>query len=172
MTRFCRQERTPSVLESSKANISPQQGAPLPFVSTWEKQRAERPPLNCAARLDSRLQRQLEFPEHIAKTFLKPECSKRVVLLEHTVPWEDQIVEAHEQQRAKYLELVEACRASGWRPCCEPSEVGCRGASRAISAQSAKAPVALKGFAREENHRKHQRNEEKEACLGAACCLG
>lgn len=66
--------------------------------------------------------------------------------MEHTVPWEDQIVEAHEQQRAKYLELVEACRASGWRPCCEPSEVDCRGASRAISAQSAKAPLALKGL--------------------------
>lgn len=27
---------------------------------------------------------------------------------------------------AKYLELVEACRANGWRARCEPIEVGCR----------------------------------------------
>ena len=33
----------------------------------------------------------------------------------------------HEWKKAKYLELVEACRLNGWRARCDPIEVGCRG---------------------------------------------
>ncbi len=48
------------------------------------------------------LQKQLKFQEHIARTSLRQdlvltsECSKQVVLLELTVPWEDWIEETHE----------------------------------------------------------------------------
>lgn len=35
--------------------------------------------------------------------------------------------EAYEWKRSKYQELVEQCQRSGWRACCEPIEVGCRG---------------------------------------------
>ncbi|XP_038131552.1 uncharacterized protein LOC119776958 [Cyprinodon tularosa] len=77
--------------------------------------------------------RQLKFPEHIVRTLLRPDLvltsdsTKQVVLLELTVPWEDRMEEAHERKRAKYLELIEACRCRGWRARCEPIEVGCRG---------------------------------------------
>ncbi|XP_076860736.1 uncharacterized protein LOC143513938 [Brachyhypopomus gauderio] len=79
------------------------------------------------------LGKQLKFPEQIARTRLRPdlvltsESSKQVVLLELTVPWEERMEEAHERKKAKYLELVEMCRESGWRARCEPIEVGCRG---------------------------------------------
>nr|XP_057943465.1 uncharacterized protein LOC131138512 [Doryrhamphus excisus] len=79
------------------------------------------------------LGRQLKFPEHIARTSLRPDlvltsdATKQAVLLELTVPWEDRMEEAHERKKAKYLELVELCRESGWRARCEPVEVGCRG---------------------------------------------
>nr|XP_061785060.1 uncharacterized protein LOC133576095 [Nerophis lumbriciformis] len=79
------------------------------------------------------LGRQLKFPERIARTSLRPDLvltsdsTKQVVLLELTVPWEDRMEEAHERKKAKYLELVETCRESGWRTRCEPIEVGCRG---------------------------------------------
>ena len=46
---------------------------------------------------------------------LTSESSKQVVLVELTVPWEDQIEVAYEWKKAKYLELVEAIK------------VGCRG---------------------------------------------
>ncbi|XP_049337547.1 uncharacterized protein LOC125802987 [Astyanax mexicanus] len=83
--------------------------------------------------LKADLGRQLKFPEHIARTSLRPdlvltsESTKQVVLLELTVPWEDRLEEAHERKKAKYLELVETCRDNGWRTRCEPIEVGCRG---------------------------------------------
>ncbi len=48
------------------------------------------------------LGRQLKFPQHVAKTTLRPdivlvsEATKIVVMLELTVPWEEQIEEASE----------------------------------------------------------------------------
>lgn len=35
--------------------------------------------------------------------------------------------EANEYKRAKYAELVEECRSSGWKARSKPVEVGCRG---------------------------------------------
>ena len=76
---------------------------------------------------------QLKFPERITRTSLRPDLvltsdsTKQVVLLELTVPWEERMEEAHERKKAKYLELVEACRESGWKARCEPIEVGSRG---------------------------------------------
>ncbi|XP_073716891.1 uncharacterized protein [Misgurnus anguillicaudatus] len=84
-------------------------------------------------KLHADLGRQLKFPEHIARTSQRPDLvltsdsTKQVVLMELTVPWEDRMEEAFERKKAKYLELVQACRESGWRARCEPIEVGCRG---------------------------------------------
>lgn len=61
--------------------------------------------------------------------------------MEPTVPWEDQIEKAHEEKRATYLELVEACEAIGCKACCERIEVGCR----AVSTQSSLALLAREG---------------------------
>ncbi len=47
--------------------------------------------------------------------------------MELTVPWEDRLEEANERKRAKYAELVEECRSSGWKARSEPVEVSCRG---------------------------------------------
>ncbi|KAI4885725.1 hypothetical protein NFI96_026178, partial [Prochilodus magdalenae] len=50
-----------------------------------------------------------------------------VVLVELTVPWEDQMEEAKERRKAKYTDLVADCRRNGWKARCETTEVGCRG---------------------------------------------
>lgn len=57
---------------------------------------------------------------------LRSEATKQVVLLELTVPWGDWIVEAHEQKRAKYHQLVVKCQRQGWKACCGPIKVDCR----------------------------------------------
>ncbi len=79
------------------------------------------------------LGKQLNFPVNITTTSLRPdmvltsESTKQVVLLELTVPWEDQIDKANERKRAKYAELITECRSKGWEARCEPVGVGCRG---------------------------------------------
>ncbi|TWW80104.1 hypothetical protein D4764_10G0011340 [Takifugu flavidus] len=79
------------------------------------------------------LGKQLIFPQHIVTTSLRPdmiiisEASKYLIMLELTVPWEEQIEGANESKRAKYQELVEECRGRGWRTFYEPIDVGCRG---------------------------------------------
>lgn len=79
------------------------------------------------------LGRQLNFPNHITATSLRPdmvitsESTRQVVIVELTVPWEDRLEEANERKRAKYAELVEECRSGGWKARSEPVEVGCRG---------------------------------------------
>ncbi|XP_056906313.1 uncharacterized protein LOC130535346 [Takifugu flavidus] len=62
------------------------------------------------------LGKQLIFPQHIVTTSLRPdmiiisEASKYLIMLDLTVPWEEQIEEANKRKRAKYQELVEECR--------------------------------------------------------------
>lgn len=48
-----------------------------------------------------------------------------MIMLELTVPCEEQIEEASKRKREKYQ--VEECRGRGWRTVCVPVEVGCRG---------------------------------------------
>jgi hypothetical protein len=73
------------------------------------------------------------FPVEIAITNLRPDiiiwsmAARQVVFGELTVPWEDNIQEAHERKYAKYAELRSVCEARGWRAACYPFEVGCRG---------------------------------------------
>ena len=70
---------------------------------------------------------------HIVATNLCPDIvlwsdmTKRVVLIELTVPWEEKIEEANERKRRKYQELEEDCKSKGWSTWCQPVEVGCRG---------------------------------------------
>ena len=79
------------------------------------------------------LEHQLKFPSHIAVTTLRPdivlvsESTKKAVLLELTVPWEDRLEEAFERKLSKYAGLVSDCQQAGWRTRCFPVEVGCRG---------------------------------------------
>jgi len=54
------------------------------------------------------LKEQLQFPQEIAQTTLRPDIviwsrnPKRVVMVELTVLWEDWIEESHELKRSKY----------------------------------------------------------------------
>lgn len=79
------------------------------------------------------LERQLQFPSHIALTTLRPdvvlvsESTRQVVMLELTVPWEDRLEEAFERKLSKYAALVSDCQQASWRARCFPVEVGCRG---------------------------------------------
>ncbi|KAK0134731.1 Retrovirus-related Pol polyprotein from type-2 retrotransposable element R2DM [Merluccius polli] len=76
---------------------------------------------------------QLKFPQHIAKTTLRPdivlvsEATKSIIMLELTVPWEERMEEAFERKREKYDSLESNCHSQGWKARCLPVEVGCRG---------------------------------------------
>lgn len=49
---------------------------------------------------------------------------KHLIILELTVPWEEQIMETNEREYAQYEELVEGFRSRNWRTFYEPIEVG------------------------------------------------
>ncbi|XP_072042993.1 uncharacterized protein [Amphiura filiformis] len=73
------------------------------------------------------------FPREIVITTLRPdiviwsEPEKEGIIGELTVPWEDNIDEAHERKLTKYSELRAECKDRGWKASCYPFEVGCRG---------------------------------------------
>ena len=79
------------------------------------------------------LEGQLKFPQHIARTTLRPdillvsESMKTIIIMELTVPWEDRLGEAHERKRSGCEDLVIDCRAQGWKARCMPIKVGSRG---------------------------------------------
>ncbi|XP_052268376.1 uncharacterized protein LOC127869755 [Dreissena polymorpha] len=52
--------------------------------------------------------------------------TKKIILVELTVPWENRCTQAHERKKAKYEDLVKECREAGWRAWNYPIEVGCR----------------------------------------------
>ena len=81
----------------------------------------------------------LKVPEQIATTTLRPDLilwsteTKQVLLIELTVPWEENIEVASERKLEKYQELVEQCKVNKWWTASYPIEVGCRGfAGRSI----------------------------------------
>lgn len=82
---------------------------------------------------------QLSMPQHIVITNQRPDLiiwsdiEKTIILMELTVPWEENLSYAHERKLSRYDDLVAQCQARGWN--CElfAVEVGCRG----FSAQSA-----------------------------------
>lgn len=84
-------------------------------------------------KLECDLSSRLIFPVAAAVTSLRPdivvwsESSRAVLIGELTVPWEENVVEAHEFKLAKYEPLVAECQESQWCVHCLPFEVGCRG---------------------------------------------
>lgn len=79
------------------------------------------------------LQQQLKFPTEIVITTLRPDMilwsksTRQVIMIELTVPWEENVQIAYERKRHKYQELSDDCREKGWKTWCFPVEVGCRG---------------------------------------------
>ena len=79
------------------------------------------------------LDAQMVFPQHIVLTNQRPDLLlwsdklKKVILMELTVPWEENFELAHERKKTRYADLVSNCIARGWK--CElfTVEVGCRG---------------------------------------------
>ena len=76
------------------------------------------------------LKGQLKFPPDVATTTLRPDvlllsrATKRVVLIELTVPWEERIEEAQERKKTKYQPLLDECRQRGWKTWNLPVKVG------------------------------------------------
>ena len=76
------------------------------------------------------LEEQLQFPVEIAATTLRPDVvmfsqsKKTVVILELTVPLEDNSGSAHDRKTTKYSALVSACEENGYRTHFFALEVG------------------------------------------------
>ena len=79
------------------------------------------------------LEGQLRFPIEAAVTSLRPDVvlfsrsSKTIVLLELTVPLEDNAHPAHDRKTTKYSALVTACEENGFKTHMFALEVGCLG---------------------------------------------
>ena len=86
---------------------------------------------NWQVRID--LDTALHFPSHIVQSTLRPDIvvwsdvAKQVMLIELTVPWEDNMEWAHERKAARYADLKAQCEDKGWACQVFPIEVGCRG---------------------------------------------
>ena len=74
----------------------------------------------------------LQFPVHIIQTEKRPEIvawsdsKKSVLLIELTVPWEENREEAHERKKNRYETLRADCVEKGWICHVIPIEVDCR----------------------------------------------
>ena len=79
------------------------------------------------------LRTSLQFPVHIIQTEKRPDIvvwsdsKKSVLLIELTVPWEENREEAHERNKNHYETLRADCVEKGWICHVIPIEVGCRG---------------------------------------------
>ena len=73
------------------------------------------------------------FPPSIYATDLRPDvviwsdATKTVILLELTIPYEDNIADAEFRKKAKYQDLAGSCRLAGWDVYLQSIEVGVRG---------------------------------------------
>lgn len=97
------------------------------------------------------LDRQLKFPQEITATSLRPDivlCStaaKTFIMVELTVPWEEEMEAAFERKKDKYAELANQCSEAGWRAFSYPVEVWCRGYTGASTQRLLKS-LGVKGF--------------------------
>ncbi|XP_078603950.1 uncharacterized protein LOC144877779 [Branchiostoma floridae x Branchiostoma japonicum] len=79
------------------------------------------------------LDTRLTFPRTICETTLRPDIvlwsptQRTVVIVELTVPWEENVQAAFERKKLKYQDLVQQCVENSWRALLYPVEVGCRG---------------------------------------------
>lgn len=53
-------------------------------------------------------------------------------VVELTVPWEDEVEEAHERKKNKYFDLAAKASQNGWKTSIFPVEVCCRGSSTSL----------------------------------------
>ena len=79
------------------------------------------------------LDRNLKFPKEVAETNQRPDMilmsssTKRIGLIELTVPSEERIEVSGELKKARYAPLQEQGKANGWRVQIWAIEVGCKG---------------------------------------------
>lgn len=79
------------------------------------------------------LGRQMTVPQCLAMTRLRPdmiifsETVKEAIMMELTVPWEENIAWAHERKLNRYENLRAECIEKGWKCEVYAVEVGCRG---------------------------------------------
>ena len=84
-------------------------------------------------KIDVDLHKKLVFPQNIVTTSLRPDIvlhsleAKTVLIIELTVPWEENIEEAYERKQLRYDDLRHMCIKAGWDARCYPVEVGVRG---------------------------------------------
>ena len=70
-------------------------------------------------KVESNIGRKFVFPLDISTTNFRPDMitsseTKKVIIVELTVPWETVVDEAHARKLLKYNELVNQCRRAGW----------------------------------------------------------
>ena len=97
------------------------------------------------------LDRKLKFPREVAVTNLRPdmllvsESTKRIGLVELTVPTEDRIEVSSELKKSKYAPLQEQGKVNGWNVNIWAVEVGCRGGFTAASMASFLKDIGIAG---------------------------
>ena len=97
------------------------------------------------------LDRKLKFPREVAVTNLRPdmllvsESTKRIGVVELTVPSEDRIEVSGELKKAKYAPLQEQGKVNGWNVNIWAVEVGCRGGFTAASMASFLKDIGIAG---------------------------
>ncbi len=111
----CRQEaNNQSPIESRCGIHFLRQGEPATHIS-------KRPPAKlltsgAVCKMEVDLGRQLQFPQEICSTTLRPDvvlwsaAVKSVVLIELTVPWEEGLEAAYERKKVKYADLVASAK--------------------------------------------------------------
>jgi len=86
------------------------------------------------------LRKELVFPD-VVQTSLRPdivvwsEVSRKIIMIELTVPWKDACEEAHERKIAKYADLADSCRQKGWSAWVLPDEVGAEVSQHSLSGE-------------------------------------
>ena len=119
--------------------------------------------------LEVDLGRKLHFPEAVLSTTLRPDIimwsleGKKIILVELTVPWEENCEEAAERKKMKYQQLVQDCRDKGWTTWLMTVEVGCRGFP-AQSAWNLMTRVGLRGHLRKTAVRRLGEAAERASC--------
>ena len=77
--------------------------------------------------------KQIVFPPEITETAKRPDITifskhtKTVIIIELTVPMEENLANAYARKKCKYQDLVADCENRGWSPYYFPVEVGSRG---------------------------------------------
>ena len=74
------------------------------------------------------LSRDLIIPAHVSGDRSEGDGdAKQVILLELTVPWEENFGDAEDRKHRRYEELIDTCKEAGWNPEYYHLAVGCRG---------------------------------------------